>query len=81
MILHKSSVCRPIYGDGKKIKKMKKSIFFCKNLLTNGKKDDKIVNCIIIARIVGSCFLRHFLHGSKLHKKRKKIVSRHSGFP
>ena len=46
--------------------------------MTNAEKDDKIVNCIIIARIVDSCELECDLDSSKLHKKQERIASRHT---
>ena len=52
--------------------KHKKLSFFMKNGkkgLTNDKKGDKIVNCIIIARTVGFAVSCYNLYSSKLHKK------------
>ena len=64
-------ICRfdEISASGKKTKKQKNEIFYQKPL-TNGKKDDKIVNCIIIARIVGTLVFAAKCVIVKLHKRR-----------
>ena len=76
-IFHKFAPATKKVEKEKFSKKCKKYYKIWKNLLTKRKKDDKIVNCIIIARIVGS---RHFeadLYSSKLHKRTEKFASWH----
>jgi len=55
-----------------------------KKLLTNAKKGDKIVNCIIIARTVGFTGSCRILYSGKLHKKpfvtTKKDAMKHTLF-
>ena len=81
VIFHKKSVPSKSVESKKKTKKIKKYYNFWKNLLTNAEKDDKIVNCIIIARIVGYCELECDLYSSKLHKKQGRIASQHTISP